>query len=382
MIRFGLDLDIGICFGLRTGSRTVGARNRHAGSKMICAGSSIQVRNQTRDGIAADPTGKGSRSARVVKLVVDLSRQHDPIGNTHGEILTVAVIRARLLIDGLAIQGRGVAALPLPELNGPAVGVGGVGGQLADGKLLQGMITNIKFLTHGHNTHQVVSVGSGRISVTHVCGQNVRPRIQGDRGLGLGLGLGLGVFGNDNTDAGGVVIGSNESTVHVGDQTVNGIAADPAGKGLRTCVADLVVDLAADLRAVGNRNDEIVIPASVKVIGNDCFKESAVKTVYLPSGLENIGGYAFYNCAKLSKVYTDGVSNVQMGVYAFAKCESLEYIGASDDYQEEVINLNAFENLGAMSFANIDNGRVYTLICSFEDAVINGAFYGTEFTKA
>jgi len=128
--------------------------------------------------------------------------------------------------------------------------------------------------------------------------------------------------------------------------------------------------------------DTIVIPASVKVIGNDCFKASAVKTIYLPSGLEKIGNYAFYNCAKLSKVYTDGVNGAEMGVYAFAKCESLDYVGEAEGYAQETIKLGAFSNLGAMSFANIDNGKSYVLVSNFDNQAVSGAFYGTEYAKA
>lgn len=128
--------------------------------------------------------------------------------------------------------------------------------------------------------------------------------------------------------------------------------------------------------------DSIVLPESVKIIGNDCFKDSSVKTITLPAGLERIGNYAFYNCTKLAKVYTDGVANAQIGVYAFAQCESLDFIGASTAYQEECINLSVFANLGAMSFANIDNGKTYVVVSSLADSVLSGVFYGTEFVKA
>ena len=128
--------------------------------------------------------------------------------------------------------------------------------------------------------------------------------------------------------------------------------------------------------------DSIVIPASVKVIGNDCFRDSTVKTITLPAGLEKIGNYAFYNCTKLAKVYTDGVANAQMGVYAFSKCESLDFIGASTNYAEETINLNVFSSVGAMSFANIDNGKAYVVVTNLEHSVLSGVFYGTEYAKA
>lgn len=128
--------------------------------------------------------------------------------------------------------------------------------------------------------------------------------------------------------------------------------------------------------------DSIVIPASVKVIGNECFKNSSVKTVTLPASLEKLGNYAFYNCTKLAKVYTDGVSGVEMGVYAFAKCESLDYVGVAANYAVETINLNAFANLGAMSFSNIDNGKNYVVLTTFADSELAGAFYGTEYAKA
>ncbi len=126
--------------------------------------------------------------------------------------------------------------------------------------------------------------------------------------------------------------------------------------------------------------DSIKIPASVKVIGTSCFRDSTVKAVYLPSALETIKNYAFFNCLKLAKVYTDGVQGVNLGAYAFSRCESLSFVGLSASDVDKTLDLGAFANLGAMSFANIDNGKTYTVIAS-ELISLDDAFYGTSYTR-
>ncbi len=63
----------------------------------------------------------------------------------------------------------------------------------------------------------------------------------------------------------------------------------------------------------------------VKQIGSNAFKNSAVKSVYIPSGVEVIDHYVFYDCSELEEVY---ISNTvtSIGEYAFRNCKKLKEV--------------------------------------------------------
>ena len=103
----------------------------------------------------------------------------------------------------------------------------------------------------------------------------------------------------------------------------------------------------------GTALTNVVLPASVTTIGNNVFKDSKVVTVTLSANLQTLGNYAFYNCVKLEKVYTDGIDALEIGVYAFGDCEKLAYFGQTQNEDPAVktiyvstftVNANAFDN--------------------------------------
>ena len=77
---------------------------------------------------------------------------------------------------------------------------------------------------------------------------------------------------------------------------------------------------------------EVVIPDTVKSIGNQCFGWcSNLQSVTLPEGLESIGMIPFYYCKKLKKVnIPDSVTAVSEGL--FAGCDALREITLSPDH--------------------------------------------------
>lgn len=49
---------------------------------------------------------------------------------------------------------------------------------------------------------------------------------------------------------------------------------------------------------------EVVIPNSVKIIGNSTFKKcSSLQEITIPTSVTNVGSYAFYHCTNLQKIY-------------------------------------------------------------------------------
>lgn len=87
---------------------------------------------------------------------------------------------------------------------------------------------------------------------------------------------------------------------------------------------------------------EVVIPEKVTKIGSYAFKDSKLTKITLSKELKTLGNYAFYNCVKLQEVYTDGVTGLTIGVYAFGDCEMLSYFGALNNKAENTIYVNGF----------------------------------------
>ena len=70
---------------------------------------------------------------------------------------------------------------------------------------------------------------------------------------------------------------------------------------------------------------EIVLPNSIKSIGDSAFVGTAIEKIVLPKSLEILGEAAFYTCTKLNKiVFNNRIKNI--GDYAFNYCYSLEEI--------------------------------------------------------
>ncbi len=79
-----------------------------------------------------------------------------------------------------------------------------------------------------------------------------------------------------------------------------------------------------------NTPSSMVIPDTiddlpVKKIGDNAFSRLTMQSVYIPEGVTEIGGNAFFNCNKLTDV-TMPESVEIIGIGAFANCSMLEYI--------------------------------------------------------
>ncbi|HKM33866.1 MAG TPA: leucine-rich repeat domain-containing protein [Lachnospiraceae bacterium] len=96
--------------------------------------------------------------------------------------------------------------------------------------------------------------------------------------------------------------------------------------------------------------EKVVIPGSVKVIGNQAFSECIrLKDLVMPGNLNELGAGAFYKCSNLERVVVpEGIQN--LGRSVFEKCEALEELklpetltSISFDSIRETKILNEFE---------------------------------------
>ena len=99
--------------------------------------------------------------------------------------------------------------------------------------------------------------------------------------------------------------------------------------------------------ALGNNTtiNFLVIPNSIKTIGNYSFFNTAISTVIIPKSLESIGNYAFASSLSLARIdYPDDVMLTSIGNYAFQNCDSLT----------EVIIPESVTSIGNNAFSHCD----------------------------
>lgn len=80
--------------------------------------------------------------------------------------------------------------------------------------------------------------------------------------------------------------------------------------------------------------EEVVIPNTVKKIGQYAFSESTIKSVNIPDSVETIEKYAFYDCKSLEKV-TIGKGITKLNEeFSFACCSSLKEVTIGENVTE------------------------------------------------
>lgn len=98
---------------------------------------------------------------------------------------------------------------------------------------------------------------------------------------------------------------------------------------------------------------EVVIPNSVKIIGDDAFIHcKGITSVVIPDSVQEIGSGAFYGCAALTSV-TMGNSVQKIGRSAFEYCRALTAITIPDSMKE--IGYYAFDGCSALTSLTIGN---------------------------
>jgi len=97
---------------------------------------------------------------------------------------------------------------------------------------------------------------------------------------------------------------------------------------------------------------EVVIPSSVKKIGDRAFRHCPLANIVLPEELTEIGKYAFDRC-KLTEIKFPEKTE-KIGEYAFVDCASLQEVIVPDSVTE--IGKGAFHSCGSLKYAKLGKG--------------------------
>ena len=80
--------------------------------------------------------------------------------------------------------------------------------------------------------------------------------------------------------------------------------------------------------------EELILPTSLRVIGESAFTATSIVDLQLPRGLEKIGGFAFAYCERLATVYIPhSVSDIAENAFVESNEEKIEFtISESSNY--------------------------------------------------
>ena len=84
--------------------------------------------------------------------------------------------------------------------------------------------------------------------------------------------------------------------------------------------------------------EELILPESLKIIGDSAFTSTSIVSLTLPTGIETIGNFAFAYCARLNRVYIPyTLSSLAENAFANSNEDKIEFtISASSDYYKLV----------------------------------------------
>ncbi|MGM9651765.1 MAG: leucine-rich repeat domain-containing protein, partial [Faecousia sp.] len=106
-----------------------------------------------------------------------------------------------------------------------------------------------------------------------------------------------------------------------------------------------------------------VIPDSVKVIGAEAFWGADITGVTIPSGVQEIGSYAFYECEALTAADIPG-SAALIGDNAFSGCTALKSLALHEGLK--TLGYSAFRDCEALTSVALPEGLTECLECVFD----------------
>ena len=116
-------------------------------------------------------------------------------------------------------------------------------------------------------------------------------------------------------------------------------------------------------------------------IGDNCFKNKKITSVYIPSTVNNIGVAAFSGCAELKNVYfLSNTSTVHIGASAFQNCKKLAVINLPT--QTQTIGNNAFSNCSSLEKLTIPPAVTNIGASAFTGTSENFTIYCKQDTEA
>lgn len=115
----------------------------------------------------------------------------------------------------------------------------------------------------------------------------------------------------------------------------DGVLVQYAGHDEKVIIPDGVIGIESEAFMASNcmAITEIVIPDSVRYIGEYAFAQLGLRKIKLPEGLKRIGWKSFYQCYKLKNIVIP--ENVtEIGREAFFGCRSLTKINIPESVKE------------------------------------------------
>ena len=113
------------------------------------------------------------------------------------------------------------------------------------------------------------------------------------------------------------------------------IAAYTPDKPLDLPEAQFAADYMPQTVFFGKKLTKLVLPASLKEIGDYAFADNSFASVTLPESVVAIGNFAFYDCDELTSIQLSA-SLQEIGEYSFAECGSLAVADLSNTSFDEV----------------------------------------------
>lgn len=135
----------------------------------------------------------------------------------------------------------------------------------------------------------------------------------------------------------------------------------------------------------GSKVKRIILPSTLKTIGNGAFAESSLESVEFPASLQKIGDHAFYRCVNLKEVDMSQSHVVGIPDHCFYGCTVLENVNFSPSTENigekafmntgiRKLNLSGVSRIGVFAFSSLPSLEELTLRNGVE--IEEGAFYG------
>ena len=180
---------------------------------------------------------------------------------------------------------------------------------------------------------------------------------------------------------------STQSYIAVSDSVAEKVViAKPAPVVARTAVAS--ANSPSEFEIVGGvlkkykgSSLSVLIPVSVKEIGNYSFNNCRIETVHIHGKVRSVGNYAFNNCTDLKNLTLDD-GLIEIDNYAFNNCSALVNLVIPDTVTEvssyafnncgglkKVVIGSGVKRIGAYAFNNCVSLREVTLPARFESSV-------------
>ena len=114
---------------------------------------------------------------------------------------------------------------------------------------------------------------------------------------------------------------------------------------------------------------KIVIPDTVKVIADGAFRDlTALETVKMPSKIEEVGGFVFFNCSSLKKISFPSTLKKFSGSYMtglFGDCTELEEVSFAKNTKITEIPANTFRGCTSLKKVTLPNKIKRINKCAF-----------------